>query len=278
MNIRKYPLKFGSLRVQYLSIDKALSKTAFPGLNYALNPYIGCSHGCIYCYARLYTNINDVHTNWGSVVYVKINLISKLIGEIRGLNRGSVGVGTVTDAYQPIEAYFKLTKKSIEILLGKGFEISIQTKNPLVLRDAQILVKHRDRVNVGFTITTLSMDKSRLIEPNASPPACRINALLKLNYMGLKTWIFYGPVIPGFNDDEKTMDGIMRLCLETGSTLYIDPLRIKPFMLKENHVLNRYIPLASSHNWLSGFLEIAKKKCLETGIDCRNGYEETPLD
>ncbi|MEM0355940.1 MAG: radical SAM protein [Desulfurococcaceae archaeon] len=259
-------------------MDKALSKTSLPGLNYALNPYIGCSHGCIYCYAKLYTNINDVYMNWGSVVYVKKNLLNKLLNETKSLERGSVGIGTITDAYQPIEAYFKLTRKSIEILLSRGFEISIQTKNPLVLRDAQILVKHRDRVNVGFTITTISTRKSTYIEPKAPPPFCRINALIKLNTMGLNTWVFYGPVIPGFNDDDETMSRIMELCLETGSTLYVDPLRIKPFMLNENYPLHSYVSQASSKYWLNSLLEKIRKKCLEMGIHCRSGFEETPLD
>lgn len=277
-SIRTYPLRFGELTVKYITIGRALSKTSLPGLDYALNPYIGCSHGCLYCYAKLYTKIKDVYENWGRFVYVKINLLNKLVKDIEKLRKGSVGVGTITDAYQPIEAFFKLTRRSIELLLNNGFEVSIQTKNPLVLRDTDILLRHRDLVNVGLTITSTSNSKSIIIEPKAPLPSSRISSLVKLSTAGIKTWVFYGPVIPGFNDDEETINEVLKLCLQTNSMLYVDPLRVKRFMLKETHPLNPYLKYLISDRWMREFLELIKKKCLDYGVECRRGFEETSIE
>lgn len=278
VGIRVYPLKLGDLIVKYTITNNALSKSSLPGLRYALNPYIGCSHGCIYCYAKQYCKSRDVFENWGRVIYVKINLLNKLSREAKDLREGSVGVGTITDAYQPIEAIFRSTRRAIQLLLKSGVEISIQTKNPLVLRDTDILLQHRDKVNIGLTITTLSNDRSLIIEPRAPLPKSRINTLIKLSSMGLKTWVFYGPVIPKFNDDDKTVDEILKICLETNSTLYVDPLRVKPFLLDRENPLYVFVKDHYTNAWKRDFTLSVMKKCLASGLDCRRGFEETPLD
>lgn len=262
---------FRSFRVYHTEVKTALSKSGLPDLAYALNPYLGCGHGCTYCYARLYTRDERASREWGSVVVVKVNLPVVLRREVRELKPGVVGIGTITDAYQPVEAYYGITRKSIEILLEHGFSVSIQTKNPLVLRDTDILLKHAGRVDVGFTITTLDNKLAGFIEPRAPPPRARADALRKLSNTGLKTWVFYGPIIPGLNDDYETAREIAKLVAETHSTLYYDPLHVKPFMKSPQHVLYDKVTQVSS-KWRRRIESMVLKLCSEYKLACKPGF------
>ncbi|MEZ0393619.1 MAG: radical SAM protein [Desulfurococcaceae archaeon] len=261
---------FGNLKVYKTRIKNALSRSGLPDIDYALNPYIGCSHGCIYCYARLYTRHKEVSENWGEVVIVKENIVEVLKEEVTRLPRGTVGVSTITDPYQPIETFYKLTRSSIKVLLEHGFRVSIQTKNPLVLRDVDLLSKYADRVDVGFTITTLEDSIASFIEPKAPPPRARSEALAKISGHGIKTWIFYGPIIPGLNDDDETIDGLLALAKETGSTVYYDRLHVKPFM--NDNSLAPYLIKLRRYDWRQ-FLEKLLKRCRTAGVECRPGLD-----
>ncbi|MEM2223397.1 MAG: radical SAM protein [Acidilobaceae archaeon] len=160
-------IKFGRLTIYISNVKNALSRRGLPDLDYALNPYAGCSFGCIYCYARLYTRDRRAYSNWGDIVIVKANIIKVLEHEVKKLPRGVVGLGTITDGYQTIESIFKLTRKSLEILLEKGFHLSIQTKSPMILRDLDILTANKENVDVGLTLTTLNYEITKFIEPYA---------------------------------------------------------------------------------------------------------------
>lgn len=262
-------------RVKILTVkaSRAISRSGLPDIDYALNPYIGCSHGCIYCYARLYTRHREVAENWGSIVIVKENLLEVLRKETKKYKPGVIGLSTITDPYQPVEAIYRLSRGSLRILLENNFHVSIQTKNPLILRDLDILVNYRNRVDVGFTITTLNNSIARLIEPYSPPPSSRAKALIELSRKNIDTWIFYGPVIPGLNDDIKTIDHMLNLALETNSKILIDNLHVKPFMKKEDHPLRKYIA-RTSKSWWKTFLEIILRKCREYGVKCITGYAE----
>lgn len=240
-----------------------------PDLDYALNPYIGCYHACTYCYARLYTRMREVAEKWGDVVAVKVNLIDVLRKEAVATSKGVVGVGTITDPYQPVEATYKLTRKSLEILLQYGFKVSVQTKSPLVTRDLDLLSRYRGRVDVGFTITTLKKEVASQIEPRAPPPKERARALRVLSDSGIKTWVFYGPIIPGLNDDDVTIDDLLQLARSTNSELYYDSLHVKPFMLGD-HPLTRYAKLAEAYSWDELFKRI-EGRCREYSVECKPG-------
>ncbi|MGC8983262.1 MAG: SPL family radical SAM protein [Desulfurococcaceae archaeon] len=265
-------LRFRGLVVYYARVKSGLSKSGLPDIEYALNPYLGCGHGCVYCYARLYTRDERASKNWGSVVVVKVNLPSVLEDEVKRLKPGVVGVGTITDAYQPVEAVYKITRKSIEVLLRHGFPVSIQTKNPLVLRDLDVLASYKKLVDVGFTITTLRSEVAKNIEPKAPPPAARAEALKKLSKAGIKTWVFYGPIIPGLNDDYATAKSVAELASETGSVLYYDPLRVKPFMHSPGHPLKAAAEQATSFEWLRRVRSMVLELCREYGLTCRPGF------
>jgi len=255
-----------------VKVKEALSRSGLPDLDYALNPYIGCWHACIYCYARLYTGDRRVSENWGDIILVKENIVETLRREVKRRKPGVVGVGTITDAYQPVEALYGLTRKSIRILLENGFHTSIQTKNPLVLRDLDILKKYKDRVDVGFTITTLDKDIARIIEPRAPPPKARAKALERISEEGIETWVFYGPIIPGLNDDEETISGLVELVRQTGSILYYDKLRVKKFMEKPDHPLYTVAERAKRYPWRKLYAKI-REECRRRKVKCMPGME-----
>jgi DNA repair photolyase len=149
--------------------------------------------------------------------------------EIRNKKRGVVGVSTVTDPYQPVEAKLCLTRSCLEVLLSKNFPVCIQTKSSLVLRDLDLIRQFKD-AEVGLTITTLDGELSNILEPGASPPSARLKALKSLADEGIVTWAFIGPIVPGVLDKDRLPD-LLTAVKETGiSRVMLDKLRLKPGM------------------------------------------------
>ena len=264
------------IKYSFTKASKALTPSGLPDIDYALNPYVGCAHGCTYCYARAYVRDAEVAREWGSVVKIRINLTGVLIKDVSRLKPGVVGLATITDPYQPIEASQHLSRESLKILLRAGFRVDIQTKSPLVLRDIDILKRWRDRVEVGLTITTLRDEVTAIIEPGAPPPSERAKALRELSASGITTWVFLGPIIPGVNDDYASVEGVARLAADTDSLLIYDPIRLKPQVLKTlgqalrtlglspGDVVNR----ARSKAWLQSVRDVVGKACTDTGAEC----------
>jgi len=215
--------------VTFSRVKTALSKSGLPDLDYALNPYVGCQHGCLYCYAPNYVQDEEVKANWGRVVAVKENLLEVLSEEVAKKKRGVVGVGTLTDAYQPVEAVYSLTRASLKLLLAHGFRVSVQTKSPLVIRDADVFIRHRSLVDVGFTVTVYDDAKSKLLEPCAPPPSLRLGALKRLSELGVKTWLFVGPLVYlGGEVSERELEKTLEAAKDHASLIYYDPMRLKP--------------------------------------------------
>lgn len=259
-------------RIVELNVKTALTKSGLPDLDYALNPYIGCAHACLYCYAREYTSNVEIVSNWGYVVGVKKNLLDVLSREVKKVRRGVVGLGTITDGYQPVEALYRLSRKSVEILASNGFRISIQTKSSLILRDIDILKSYRDFVDVGLTITsTRNSSPMKFLEPFSTPPTARIETLKKLSSEGIRTWIFYGPIIPGYNDNIAEIVEVLKIARKTNSIVYFDKLRVKKFMWKSK-ALAQLARESLEYNWEELFKKI-QKLCKEMNIECRYGFE-----
>lgn len=264
------------IKYSFTKTSKALTPSGLPDIDYALNPYVGCAHGCTYCYARAYVRDAEVAREWGSIVKIRVNLIDVLIKDVGRLKPGVVGLATITDPYQPIEASQHLSRESLKILLRAGFKVDLQTKSPLVLRDVDILKRWRDRVEVGLTITTLRDEVAAIIEPGAPPPSERAKALRELSASGITTWLFLGPIIPGVNDDYDSVRDIAKLAVDTGSLLIHDPLRLKPQILKTLSQALRTLGLnpddviskARSKAWLQSVRDVVEKACTDTGAEC----------
>jgi DNA repair photolyase len=189
----------------------ALSKSGL-SYDYTVNPYTGCLHACVYCYANFMRRFSGhMQDPWGTFVDVKVNLLDVLAKELPKRPGGSVWLSSVCDPYQQTEAKYKLTRGTIELLSKyPKFTISILTKNALVLRDLDLLTPIRDRVDVGFTITTFDNEGQQIFEPHSSPVKDRIEALKLLNEAGLETWAFIAPMLP-YVTEIKLEEGLRQL-------------------------------------------------------------------
>jgi DNA repair photolyase len=148
---------------------------------------------------------------WGSFVDVKVNLLDVLARELPRRPGGSIWISSVCDPYQQVESRYKLTRGAIQLISQyPKFTISILTKNALVLRDLNLLTCIKDRVDVGFTITTFSSEAQQIFEPHSSPVEDRIEAAKRLNEAGLQTWAFIAPILPYVTEIELE-DGLREL-------------------------------------------------------------------
>ncbi len=172
-----------------------LSKSGIPGIDYCINPYTGCAHGCRYCYATFMKRFTGHTEKWGSFVDVKVNAPEVLKRQVKRAGGGHVVLSSVTDPYQPIEEKYKLTRKCLEVLLGERFSVGILTKSPLVLRDLDLIAQFRE-IEVGLTITTDDEETRKSFEPHAPSIASRIQALKALYERGVQTYVFIGPILP----------------------------------------------------------------------------------
>jgi DNA repair photolyase len=179
--------------VRQIYAKSILSKSRI--FDYTINPYVGCQHGCTYCYARFMKRTTGHTEPWGEFVDVKVNAPELLRKEIARKKPGRVWISGVCDAYQPIETRYELTQKCLEILVQHDWPITIQTKSALVLRDIELLRQASD-IEVGFTITTGDESIRRLFEPNAPSIKERVKALNELHLAGIRTFAMIAPMLP----------------------------------------------------------------------------------
>ena len=163
--------------------------------DYVVNPYIGCQHGCTYCYARFMKRFTGHKEPWGEFVDAKINAPNLLQRDIGKMPPGRVWVSGVCDPYQPLEKTYELTKKCLEILVRHDWPITIQTKSSLVLRDMNLL-RGTDKIEVGLSVTTGDEGVRRLFEPGAPPIKERIKALDELHLVRIRTFAMIAPMLP----------------------------------------------------------------------------------
>jgi DNA repair photolyase len=198
LSISDSPMHMRKVKIAQKLCSTALSKTGVTAYDYTVNPYTGCLNACVYCYANFMRRFSGhLQDPWGTFVDVKTNLPDVLAKELPKRPGGRVWFSSVCDPYQQVEAKYRLTRAAIELMLGyEKFSISILTKNVLVLRDLDLLSQMKDRVDVGFTITTFNRDAQPFFEPFSSPVEERIGALRKLNDVGVETWVFIAPMLP----------------------------------------------------------------------------------
>lgn len=217
-----------------------MGRSGIVSVDYAVNPYLGCEHGCVYCYARFMSRMGHAGEKWGSFVDVKINALDRLRDEAPRRKRGIVLLSSVTDPYQPLERKFELTRGSLKILLDHQFPVEILTKSDLVLRDIDLLQRF-DECNVGFTITSID-DKVRCaFEPNASPIQARLKALKEFSEAGLETYAFLGPLLPHIS--EQGLGDLLDELAGIVSHVILDRLNIKCGNLSPiRQALSRHYP------------------------------------
>ena len=201
---------------------KIISRNDSPDISFdrSINPYRGCEHGCVYCFARpthAFLGLSP-GLDFESKLFMKPNAPELLERELSapGYTPKVIAIGTNTDPYQPIERRFQIMRRILEVLERAGHPVGIVTKSALVLRDLDILARlaKRDLVKVAISVTTLDAKLARTMEPRASTPPRRLEALRQLVKAGVPTSTLVAPVIPALNDAE--IERILDAVAETG--------------------------------------------------------------
>ena len=193
--------------IREIDVNGVITKTRLPVGDYAVNPYIGCTHGCRYCYACFMKRFTNHAEPWGTFLDIKrwprISHPERYSGK-------ALFFGSVTDPYLPEEEIYRRTRTLLEELQGSGARISIQTKSDLVLRDIDLL-RTFPSVRVGFSINTLDeafrsdMDRAVSIEH-------RLAAMKVLHDEGIRTTCFISPIFPGITDVEAIVERVRSQC------------------------------------------------------------------
>jgi DNA repair photolyase len=230
------------------STRKIITHNESPDISFdrSINPYRGCEHGCVYCFARpthAYLGLSP-GLDFESKLFMKPNAPELLERELSapGYVPKVIAIGTNTDPYQPIERQYKIMRGILEVLDRAGHPVGIVTKSALVLRDLDILARMaaRDLVKVAISVTTLDPKLARVMEPRAATPPRRLEALRQLVKAGIPTSAMVAPVIPAINDAEmeRILEAVAAAGVRNaGYVLLRLPLEIRDLFsewLKEN--------------------------------------------
>jgi DNA repair photolyase len=210
--------------VQEVPARRIITKNQSPdiGFDRSINPYRGCEHGCIYCFAR------PTHAFLGmspgldfeTKLFAKTNAAQALERELAEPNYKPrmIAIGSNTDPYQPIERRYRIMRRILEVLDATNHPVGIVTKSALVLRDLDILQSMAERglVKVALSVTTLDHKLARAMEPRASTPEKRLETVEKLSAAGVPTSVMVAPVIPGLTDAE--MERILERAFVAGAS------------------------------------------------------------
>jgi DNA repair photolyase len=188
---------------------------------YSINPYRGCEHGCLYCYARpshAYMGLS-AGLDFETRLFYKADAAARLKAELarKSYVCKPITIGANTDPYQPIEREFRVTRDVLEVLARARHPVALITKSALVLRDIDLLTDlARDGLaTVAISLTTLSPETKRTLEPRAASPQARLRAVRELNAAGVPTGIMAAPVIPAITDHE--LEAILEAAAEAGA-------------------------------------------------------------
>ena len=197
-------------------VSNYVPNSSWFGLNYNMNIYKGCNHGCIYCDSRSecyqIENFDTVRAKENSTEIIERDLRSKR-------KKGVIGAGAMSDPYNPFEKKYELTRKALDLVDKYNFGISIATKSPLITRDIDILkrISTHSPVLIKITITTFNDELCKKIEQHVQPSSKRFRAIKELSDNGIFTGILLMPILPLINDTEDNIKSIVRGAHESGA-------------------------------------------------------------
>ncbi len=208
------------------------------GIDYNMNLYRGCCHGCIYCDSRSECyRVDDFDR-----VRVKFDALAILRRELRSRRvRGVVGVGAMSDTYNPFERDLNVTRGALELLAEHGFGVSVDTKSTLVTRDIDLLraIGGAGGAIAKLTITTADDRLARLIEPHAPAPSERFAALAELAEAGVFCGVLFTPTLPWVTDDETTVRGVVEGAAAAGARFVYHMTGVTMRDRQRDHFLER---------------------------------------
>ena len=191
--------------------------------SWTVNPYRGCSHACLYCFARPTHEFLDMNAgrDFEREIIVKVNAPEVLRAELRrpSWKRQHVALGTNTDPYQWVEKRYRLTRAIFEALLEARNPCSVLTKSPLLLRDVDVFkaLCEVTEFSACLSIPTLDEKAWRDTEPHTPSPRARLEAVAELNRQGIPTGVLVAPVMPGINDSPEQVQAVLDACAEAGA-------------------------------------------------------------
>jgi DNA repair photolyase len=250
------------------------------GFGQSINPYQGCEHGCVYCYARpshAYLGLSP-GLDFETQIFAKANAASLLRAELSKASYapGLIVLGTNTDPYQPIERKLGITRAVLEVLAESQVPVGIITKNALVTRDLDILspMAAKGLLRVCISLTTLEHSLARKLDPRASSPSSRLQAMQTLAQAGVPVAVFASPMIPAINDVE--LEKILQAAAEAGAryasyVLLRLPLEVRDlfvqwllthFPLRAEHVMHRVQEMRGGRDYDPDFAQRMKGRGL----------------
>jgi DNA repair photolyase len=194
-----------------------------PFMKWTLNPYRGCTHGCHYCFARKYQSQLELNTgdDFASVIFVKTNFVEVLRRELDkpSWTKESIGFGTATDPYQPIEGTYKLSRGTLEALRDAASPVGIVTKGPMIVRDADVLqdLSARTTCRVHISIPTVDEEAWELLEPGVAHPTQRLRAVRQLVDAGIDCGVLMAPIVPGFSTQPAKIERTIKAIADSGA-------------------------------------------------------------
>jgi DNA repair photolyase len=214
-------LEFFHVRCRTI-VNRVLPASRMP-FRATINPYRGCSHACVYCFARPtheYLGFN-VGRDFDRKIVVKVNAVERLRAELAAPSwtGESIAMGTNTDPYQRAEGKYHLTRGIVTALSAVGNPFSILTKSTLILRDLDLLraAAGHSEVQTNLSIGTLDEEVWRLTEPGTPNPRLRVEAVRRLNEAGVGCGVLVAPVLPGLSDQEEQLTAVVEACVEAGA-------------------------------------------------------------
>lgn len=190
------------MKIKEIKTKSIIVKSNLPDGDFVINPYIGCMHGCKYCYARFMKRFTCHTEQWGSFVDIKINAPDLIPEGINKYREKSIIISSATDPYQPIEREYKITRKILKRLIPLQPHLDLITKSDLVVRDIDLFKQFKDcMVTLSFSVTDEKLRKQ--IELLSSTAEQKIHALKELHKAKIPTALFISPIFPQITDWEK---------------------------------------------------------------------------
>lgn len=223
------------MKIDFREAKSIITKSNIPSIDFVINPYIGCQHGCIYCYAEFMIRFTGHKGDkWGEFLDIKTFDFDKI--KPQKYNGKRLLFSSVTDPYIPLELKYQNTKRILEKLISTTAHVSILTKSKFVVRDIDIFKKFDD-LEVGISISTLDENFAKIVEKGASRPIERLDALKEIHENGIKTYTFISPFFPYITDYKA----IVKKTLDYTDSYMFENLNFRP------HNVPRILKIIENH-------------------------------
>jgi DNA repair photolyase len=211
------------IHAREIAAKSALNRVRGMGFTWSLNPFTGCVHQCVFCYARgthAYRELDGI-AQWGSELTVKVNIATVLRDDLssRAYRGEEIAIGTATDPYQALEGRYRLMRGILPALRDARAPFHITTRSPLIVRDLDLLAQCARRADVGVAVSIATLDEAvaREIEPTVAPPRQRLRAVRALADAGVRVGVAVAPVLPGLTDDADALASVVRAAAQAGA-------------------------------------------------------------